>query len=167
VSIETCDPLEALYEALCLELEGRAFYLRAAQRTRDEKGVAMFRSLADDERLHAEIVEGRMDALVSGEEWGAPECVLECDADLADVLFPRGEERFSKEILPDASDVDALLFALGKENDAYNYYLQQSKLAEDPMAKKMYEYLADSERTHFNLLMLNYESLRSKGAWAS
>jgi rubrerythrin len=51
-------------------------------------------------------------------------------------------------------------------NDGSNLYAEQAQAAQDPNAKRMYEYLVDAERTHFNLLMLNYESLSSKAGWA-
>lgn len=159
MSIETCDPLEALDQALCLEQEGQAFYLRAAERTADAKGAAMFRSLADDERNHAEVIQSRIDALVKGEPWMVPDCVQECDPDLSEPLFPRDKAAFEKAIRPDDSDVDALLFALKVESDSYDLYVEQARSEEDPDAVKMYEYLADAERTHINLLRLNYESL--------
>ena len=51
------------------------------------------------------------------------------------------------------------------ENDSFNLYTEQAKAATDPNAKSLYEYLVDAERTHFNLLMLNYESLSSVGSF--
>ncbi|MBC7257118.1 MAG: hypothetical protein H5T66_13550, partial [Chloroflexi bacterium] len=42
--------LTALSQALKLEREGRAFYLKAAEEVRDERCRKTFLSLADDER---------------------------------------------------------------------------------------------------------------------
>ena len=163
--IETCDPVEALNKALCLEQEGEQFYSRAAARTVDPKGAAMFRSLADDERAHAQIIQSRMDALERGEEWVVPECVLACNPSLTEPLFPRGKAEFQKAVRSDASDLDALLFALKTENDAYHMYADQAQAANDLVTLRMYQYLADAERTHFDLLMLNYESLNQSAGW--
>ncbi|MGC9359786.1 MAG: ferritin family protein, partial [Anaerolineae bacterium] len=58
--------LEALTQALRLEEEGRAFYLQAAKDTIDEKGQAMFESLADDETKHAEMVQRQLRAIEGG-----------------------------------------------------------------------------------------------------
>ena len=157
--------LAALNKALGLERRGRSFYLEAADRTADPRGTGMFRSLADDEVLHADMIQRQIDALTQGEGWALPGGVVEVDADLETPLFPKGKQELEKAIRPDASDLEALWFALKIENDSFELYAQQAKTVTDPNAKRMYEYLADAERSHFNLLMLNYESISSMGGW--
>jgi rubrerythrin len=159
----TCDPLDALNEALCHEEEGYAFYTKAADRTIDPKGAQMYRSLADDAQLHIDIVRRQMAVLEARSDWALPECVFDCQADLEKPLYPRGEKARKEAIRPDDSDMDALLFALKTENDAFNLYLEQARTSSDQNAIRLYEYLAEEARTHFNLLMLNYESLSSRG----
>lgn len=160
----TCDPLDALNEALCHENEGREFYLKAAGLTVDPKGVATFRSLADDARLHAEIVQRQIDALQAGDAWALPECVFDCVADLDQPLYPRGKQ-IERAIRADASEMDALLLAIKTENDSFDLYARHAAESNDADARRFYEYLAQEARTHFNLLMLNYESLAGQGAW--
>ena len=158
--------LDVLKEALALEQRGQEFYQEAAARTADAKGKAMFSSLADDEVMHAEVIQRQVDALAKGGGWSLPEGIGAVDVDLESPLFPASKAELEKAVQPDASDMDALLFALKLENDAFNLYAEQAKLAEDPIAKQLYEYLVNAERTHFNLLMLNYESLSSAGSFA-
>jgi rubrerythrin len=155
--------IDALKQALALEKSGQEFYTQAAARTTDAKGKEMFRSLADDEVMHAEVIQRQVDALAKGEGWIIPEGIGAVDADLESPLFPEGKVALEQAVQPDASDLDALLFALKIENDTFNLYAEQAKLAEDPNAKRLYEYLVHAERTHFNLVMLNYESLSSAG----
>jgi rubrerythrin len=155
--------MEALRKALELEETGQEFYVGAAGRTVDPKGKDMFRSLADDEALHARIIQREIDALAKGEGWQVPEASAEGEVDLDTPLFPKGKAELEKAVRPDASDLDALLFALKIENDSFNLYVEQAKAATDPNAKRLYEYLVGAERTHFNLLMLNYESLSAAG----
>jgi rubrerythrin len=161
----TCDPIDALNEALCHEEEGRAFYLKAAQRTIDPKGADMFCSLADDAKMHAEIIQRQLDAFSEGNGWALPECVFDCQADLDNPLYPRGKGALEQTIRPDDSDLDAILFAIKTENDSFSLYSEHAKSSTDAQAKSFYEYLAEESRTHFNLLMLNYESLSSAGGW--
>jgi rubrerythrin len=157
--------LNALRQAIELESKGRAFYLKAADQVTDPKGVEMFRSLADDEVLHKDILTRQLESLTGGKGWVLPEGVDKVEADLETPLFPEGKE-IVKVVQPDASEINALLFAIGIENDSFNLYLAQAKAAQDPSAKQIYEYLVESERTHFNLLMLNYERLSTTGYWA-
>jgi rubrerythrin len=125
----------------------------------------MYLSLAEDEVLHAQVIQRQADALAKGEGWVVPEGIDEVDADLETPLFPVGQAEFEKAVQPDASDLDALLFALKLENDSFDLYRRQAQTVADPNAKRLYEYLVDAERTHFNLLMLNYESLNEQSTW--
>jgi rubrerythrin len=156
----------ALQEALDLEQRGQSFYEQAAKRTVDEKGKAMFRSLADDEVLHADMIQRQIDALNGGQGWQALGVAAQGEVDLDTPLFPKGKAGLKKAVQPDANDLDALLFGLKIESDSFDLYQREAKAATDTNAKEMYEYLAAVERTHFNLLMTNYESLSGYGGWA-
>jgi len=165
VGKESQETVRALQKALALEQKGLEFYRQAAERTVAEKGKKMFLSLAEDEVLHAEIIQRQSDSLAKGEGWIVPEGIGQVDADLETPLFPEGKAELEKAVQPDASDLDALLFALKIENDSFDLYLQQAQAATDPNAKRLYEYLVSAERTHFNLIMLNYEHLNEQSAW--
>ena len=166
--------LTALNQAIELEVKGQRFYLEAAERTTNPKGAEMFRSLADDEAIHERILRRQLEALGKGKGWmpvlsmveGLPEGVAEVTSDLTAPLFPEGEEAFQKAVRPDASDLDALLFALQIENESFNLYRELAQTTDDPNGQRMYEYLANAERGHFELLMLNYEHLFTVGSWA-
>ena len=163
---EVSTSLKALAQALGLEQRGRRFYVEAAERTSDPKGAETFRSLADDEVLHADIIQRQIDSLEKGEGWELSDGMAGGDADLGTPLFPKGKVDLEKAVRPDASDLEALLFALKIENDSFDLYARQAQAATDLKAKEVYEYLAGAERTHFNLLMSNYEHLSTVGSWA-
>ncbi len=158
--------LTALNQAIELEIEGQRFYLKAAERTSNPKGAEMFRSLAGDEVIHERILRRQLEALGEGKGWILPEGVAEVTSDLTAPLFPEGEEAFQKAVRPDDSELDALLFALQIENESFNLYRKLAQTTDDPNGKRMYEYLADAERGHFEQLMLNYEHLSAAGSWA-
>ena len=158
--------LRALGQALGLEQRGQRFYWEAAERTSDPKGAETFRSLAEDEVLHADVIQRQIDSLEKGEGWKLPKGIVGGYADLGKPLFPKGKADLEKAVRPDASDLEALLFALKIENDSFDLYAGQAQAATDPKAKEVYEYLAGAERTHFNLLMTNYEHLSTVGSWA-
>jgi rubrerythrin len=148
-----------------LERRGQRFYAQAAKRTFDPKGSEMFRSLASDEVMHEQVIERQIEALRADEGWILPEGALDVEVDLDSPLFPEGKVDLERAIEPDASELDALLFGLKIENDSFDLYASQAKAAENAKAKRLYEYLVDQERNHFNLLMLNYESLVSQAGW--
>jgi len=165
MTVESNAALSALKQALELEQKGYEFYQQAAKRTADPKGATMFRSLADDEATHRRVIQRQIDALTKGQGWLRLTEVGDVKADLHTLLFPAGKLELEKAIRPDASDLDALLFALKIENDSFDLYATQAKANQDPNARRTFEFLTDAERSHFNLLMLNYESLSSLGGW--
>ncbi len=165
MAMESNAALSALKQALELEQKGHRFYQEAAKRTTDPKGADMFRLLADDEATHQRIIERQIDAFTKGQGWLDLKEVGDVKADLQTPLFPAGRLELEKAIRPDASDIDALLFALKIENDSFDLYATQAKASQDLNATHMFLFLADAERSHFNLLMLNYESLSSRGGW--
>lgn len=158
--------LTALNQAIELEVEGQRFYLEAAECTTNHKGAEMLRSLADDEVIHERILRRQINALNQGESWVLPEGVAEVTTDLAALVFPEREKVCKETVQPDDSDLDALLFALQIENKSFNLYRDLVQTTDDPNGKRMYAYLAEAERGHFERLMLNYEHLSTVGSWA-
>ena len=61
--------LAILKRAMQIEQEGREFYMKAAQTTRDEKGQNTFRALASDEESHLRLIKRQHDALTSESMW--------------------------------------------------------------------------------------------------
>ncbi len=154
--------LQALRQAMRLEQDGYQFYTKAAERTADPLGKEMFLSLADDEKLHLRIVRDQYEALSGGRGWISLSDELELKpVDVDQPLFPPDDEVID----PEASDTDALLFALQIENESYELYRKAASETADPAGKDMYRRLASYERTHFDVLMLNYEHLMSTGNW--
>jgi rubrerythrin len=95
-----------------------------------------------------------------------PEGVAEVAADFTALVFPESGKVGEEAVQPDDSDLDALLFALQIENKSFNLYHEMAEETKDPNGKRMYEYLANAERGHFEQLMLNYEHLSTAGSWA-
>lgn len=163
VTMHQDQALKALSQALKLEQDGRAFYLKAFEETVDEKGKAMFLSLADDERLHAEMVQRQLHALEGDGHYvllpdlGAPAI------DLNHQIFAPDKLEAKAGVNP--SEIDALHVALEAEIASYDLYRAAAQEAEDGPGKEMYTWLSKAELTHFNLLMENYESLAYGGGW--
>ena len=162
---DTSATLKVLSQALTLEQEGRAFYLGAAKSTPNEKGKAMFLSLADDEKSHLEMIQRQLHAVE-----GEGSYVLLPDLDVPEIdleakLFPPDREEARSRIGANANALDALHVALEMEIRSHELYRTAAQQTTDEDGKRMYVWLADAEMTHFNLLMTNYESLVATGEW--
>ncbi|NLG27887.1 MAG: ferritin family protein [Chloroflexi bacterium] len=157
--------LKALSQALKLERDGRAFYLKAADEALDAKGVAMFNSLADDERQHAEMIERQLHALEGDGRYVVLPDLKAPRIDLAARLFPPERARIAAKVGADPNELDALHVALENEVKSYDLYREAAGESSDAAAKAMYEWLAAAELSHFNLLMSNYQSLAEGSGW--
>lgn len=149
---------DILQQALQLEEKGKDFYLNAAERSTDEETEEMYRLLAEDEVKHYHYIQRQYDDLQAGKGWSAISEMEHVDAlETVSLIFPPGKKAI--EALPDdASEEDALIFALSVEDKSFTMYRDGSEQAEDPQAKQMFLQLASAEHTHFNVLMQRYES---------
>jgi rubrerythrin len=149
---------EILARALKLEKDGEAFYLDAAKKSSDPETEKLYRTFAEDEKLHVRFIEQQFKALERGDSF---QPVPELDGvDPIDVDAPIFEVRVElMEKLPEeASEEDALLFALGAEVKSFELYVSGSKTAGSEQGRLMFRKLAAVERAHFDLLMMRYES---------
>jgi len=158
--------MNVLEEAKCLEQQGQAFYREAAKKIKNSKGKKMFRKLAKDEVLHERLIQREILSLIKEGYWvelletQGPACALVPN------IFPQGREGLAKAAKADPNEVDAVLTALDMENKSYDLYRTQAESVTDPKAKQLYEFLAGQERSHFDLLMANYEAMVQFGGWA-
>jgi len=157
--------LQALSQALKLEQEGREFYLKAAEESLNEKAKALFLSLADDERMHAEMIQRQLHAIEGG---GSYVLLPDLDVpaiDLGARLFPPERAKVEARIGKDPNELDVLHVALENEIRSYDLYRQAAAAIDPEEGRMMYRWLANAELTHFNLLMSNYESMLAMGGW--
>jgi len=158
--------MNVLEEAKCLEQQGQAFYREAAKKIQNPKGKKMFRQLAKDEVIHEKLIQREILSLIKEGYWvelletQGPACALVPN------IFPQGREGLEKAAKANPDEVDAVLTALDMENKSYDLYRTQAETVSDPKAKQLYEFLAGQERSHFDLLMANYEAMVQFGGWA-
>lgn len=149
---DTRDALEALTQAMQVEVEGRDFYLKAADRTQDQSGKAMFRSLAADETEHYAKLKKAFDHLSSSGQWLRKEEMISRPAArwAMPEIFP--VKKAGRLVSAAADDVEALQTALKAERASYDAYAGNRDKADDPDAKALFAYLAEEERGHYEIL---------------
>ena len=161
---ETRMAVERLEMAMEIEREGRKFYLDAAERTEDDKGKAMWRSLARQEALHIEYLTNARRALVEKGRWasfgmGGVRFLSEQDIRR---IFPETAEG---EVEPSADELAALKTGIEMEIKSRDLYEDLAKKTKEPQGKDMYEKLARWEETHRQLLQAGYDYLKKTGFW--
>lgn len=156
--------LEALRQAMLNEQETYEFYVKAAERVVNEKGRAMFRELAQEETVHIKIVRDQTESLRAGEGWTASVDFENLGGvDITPLEHKRS--KMSTEIDDDITDLGALVIAAEMENNSFNFYVEQYQKTEDPVGKRVYGYLINAERNHFDTVMANWEHLEKTGSW--
>jgi len=150
--------MDVLVQAMKLESDGRKFYETIAEHMTDPEAATMFKRLAADEVDHYNYIERQYEALEAGKGWSSiPEMAVVKVIDAVSVVFPP-EKQVLAELPSNPSEEDALLFALGVEDQSFKLYHNSVQIAKDPEAKALFMQLAGAEQTHFNILMQRYES---------
>jgi len=164
---ETANALTILNQAMQLEQEGRGFYLKAAQTTKDEKGQEIFRTLASDEQNHFNLIQRQHQALTRQNKWISSPQIKPTPLDLTKPLFPKGREALEKAVSQKSADRDALLFGLEIETKSYDLYRKAASETTNQLGKSMFEFLAGEEKGHFDILMMRYDFLFGPVGWSS
>ena len=162
---DTDTALSVLREGVRNELDGKAMYIQAAERTKDELGESMFRSFAKEEEQHVHILQVQYAKVNKSGEWVDVDAAQKEPRDPKLVLFPQ-EEAKVKEIIPEGtSDLEALQIAKDFERRAVRMYEQAASETDDPTAQAFYRELAEWEETHYEILDNSYDYLANNGEW--
>jgi len=159
------EALTALEEAIVNEQDGYKFYMEVAEKLQDERGKALFESLARDEKEHLRILQVEYSEVSSGSQWldlellegkRAPDSVL--------VLFPP-DAVAGLDLAPDASNLDALQVGMDFERRGYQMYTKAAEETDSLEAKAVFKWLAREENKHYAILSRAYDYLESDGLW--
>ena len=155
---------EGLSDAMRAEYEGLHFYAMAAASTSDEKGKAMFLTLSDDERRHAEFLKAQYDSI---RKTGKPNSTVSLGPipsyEGASPIFPDG---IRARIQQAHYEMTALSVGIQLELDAVKHYNRLAEAATDPAVFKFFKDLAEWESEHYRILLAQQEDLK-EAYWTS
>ena len=137
---------------MALETEGKAFYLQAAERTQDDKGKVMFRSLAADETEHYAKLEKVRDELLASGQWLKKEDLLTRPAARWQLPPIFDASKLAKSVKLQTSDAEALRLGMQAERAGHQNYSASRDAIDDPNGKALFAFLAEEEIGHYNLL---------------
>ena len=151
--------IEVLKMALLLERQGMAFYEQVAGQTRSPAVRELFRTLAEEEKKHAEML---------AERGGPAAAARGAVPDTLAKLVLSADIR--KQIGAASYEAAAISAAIDMENKAVALYSQRAGQAADPAERDLYQWLADWERGHQRFLArINQELLeeiwQDSGFW--
>ena len=158
--------LQALHQGIQTEIQGLTMYRKAAERTQDPQGKQVFERLSQDERIHLRLLKVQYGALVSEGHWVVLEQARELEPGReVEELFPQSDEALAALLPADADDLQALELALEFERKGYHMYRRLAEETEDAAGRALYEFLAEQEQHHYDLIQRAHEYLQTQGAW--
>lgn len=144
--------LEALAIALEVEKAELKFYIGMAKKTSDEKAKKMFLFLAHEEAEHWNIFEKNfINKLV--EKCELPSVTKE----MFETLIPKYEGELS--------EVKAVEIGMEQEKRTWEFYEKAAEEAKDKNVRKIFDELAKVEKSHYELLKAQYDSVMKTGIW--
>ncbi len=151
------DMKQILAAAIEFERFGVEYYSKFNQLVADEKGKALMKSLSNDEKDHASILQSELKAL-GGKPAAPPKDMIE--KGLAEI-FPRN---VLKDSISVKDAVSAINIGIDTEQKSIDYYAKNAKGA-DAALKAVFEKLRKMEEGHKELLEENLRSLQDDGVW--
>lgn len=155
--------LEILQSAIQMEIDGRVFYLEAAQNSKSSLPRNLFEVLAKEEIAHEKAIKVIYDALKEGNEWPNEE-ITPAHGGNAENVFSAALKDPQQEKAA-ANDVEAVRIALEMEERSYKFYKDHSEQASDAVEIKFYQALAHEEQEHIASLRDTEEYLTDTEGW--
>ncbi|MFH1003741.1 MAG: ferritin family protein [Chloroflexota bacterium] len=156
--------LAGLKTAIQMEIDGKAFYLKASRQSGNELGRRLLASLAAEEDIHRQVFEGVYDAIRHQKAWPLTEVKTEADKGLR-TIFARATAEMGAKVKAPASELDAVRVAIGMESRSYDFYQERSRSAGYEVEKDFYLKIAAIEQQHHLLLVDYLEYLGDPAGW--
>jgi len=153
--------VDAIREAIKLEINGKAVFNHAAEVTHNELGKKMFRKLAEDETKHLDTFSQLFSEVIGGEDWKkfVDKEILQGRSSLIEELAPRMKKEGR------AGELEAIRIGMELERKAIDFFEKSAKEATDPKAKEIFDKICEEEKLHYDLLQAEYDSLTNSGFW--
>jgi rubrerythrin len=156
--------LDALRIAVRMEIDGKEFYIRSSQNSRNKMGQKLLKSLAEAEDEHRRKFISIYEAIRDEKAW--PEITLKpgLTANISTV-FAAATKRIAAGVKPLAEELDAVQIAMQMENKTLDFYKSRETSSTSETERKFYKSIAAEEREHHLILENYYEFLKNPADW--
>ena len=146
--------MDILDFAINMEMEGNKFYAEQAEANKDSGLAVVFKLLAEDELKHAGLIKEKK----SGDIFSSQKV----KKSKAQNLFADKDQKIS-DIKASPEQLDAYRFALDKEQESIDLYIELSQKAEG--GRELFEFLIGEEEKHFKIVNNMVEMLSRPKEW--
>jgi rubrerythrin len=148
---------KALEEAIRFEVDGREFFLQAAEKAETYFTKSIFKVLAEEELSHIQRVkEAHRRCLSSEKDIFLPPRTHE---DHVENIFQQAKRETDPRILMKTNELEAVRLALQLEIKGHEFYNRLAQEATGEFEKAFYGQLAQEESVHFSVLRQMEEAL--------
>lgn len=155
--------IQALKDAVQMELEGQQFYRQSAQAAKTPGVRQIFEYLAEQETYHIDKIQEIYRALEKDPQWSEA---------LAHFAQPHERRNVFAEVLTNeamgkgtADELDALRIGMEMEEKSVAYYNKLAREATGPLERRFFLSLVNEEREHFLTLLDFHNFIADPADW--
>ena len=156
--------LKALQSAIQMEIDGKEYYLKASQQSGNELGRKLLKNLAAEEDIHRQKFEQIYDSVRKARDWPKTDFEPDGGRNLR-TIFAQATGQMGPKTKPPSTELDAVKTAMDMENESYDFYQKQEKLATYSAEREFYQALSAQEKEHHLILLDYYEYLKDPATW--
>lgn len=159
--------MESLKLTIKTEEDGRAMYLEAASKVSNPLAVSTFNQLAKEELLHITIIKEFYNDLTTGGKGEISDRMEEAmNYNLRmKTIFEAAKNRMDETVSTDPDVFQAYKTALKFEEDGAKMYEKLAEKTDNPLAKKLYNFMNIQENEHYRLLAETLNYLENPHQW--
>ena len=156
------DPALVLRNAVGMEIQGKVFYERAAEKMTNQKGKDMFLRLVEQERVHIDILEDQLNMFVHDKAWRSLR-QLRAGASAPKISGFEDKDIKEIEIGSNAGELDVIRLGIAVEKKSVEYYRAAGNDIRDKNAKDIFNWLVAQETRHLKILQAEYDHRTKSG----
>jgi len=160
---EYAEALKIIKTATQMEIDGKEFYRNASQKSSNELGKKLLRSLAEEEDYHRKKFDELYNQIRVKKAWPMTDVQTDGGSNLRTV-FARALDKPASSSAS-KSELDAVQLAIDMETKTLDYYRTNGAAAKYDTEKEFYEKLAGQEKEHQLILLDYYEYLKDPSGW--
>jgi rubrerythrin len=156
--------IEALQTAIQMEIDGKNFYIKAANDSNNEPGRKLLAQLAEEEDIHRKVFIKIFDSIRQKKGWPIVDFKPDGGQGIRTV-FAEAMENAKTEKRNLTSELNTVTVARQMEGRTYDFYIRSSQAASESAEKEFYGMLASQEQAHNLALADYYEYLENPAGW--
>lgn len=140
----------ALEEAIRFEVDGREFFLKAAEKSKSYFAKLIFETIAEEELDHIRRVKEIYDQ--SPISKGPAGSLSDSQRSRLENVFQEAKKKMDPNLIADQDELEAIRLAIQLEIKGHEFYKRLAEEVPGDFEKAFYRQLAEEESHHFTIL---------------